>query len=119
VTSRPPDQRGSIAVLSTMLLVVAVGLGYGVVRVGAAAALRTQAENAADAAALAAADQLALGQGPAQATAAADVIARANGFRLIDCDCRGAAAEVVVVMTDTPRFLGLPDIEARARAEVG
>ncbi len=113
------DERGSIAVLSTMVLVVAMALAYGVVRVGAAAALRTQAENAADAAALAAADQLALGHGAARAAAAADDIARANGARLVACDCEGSAAEVVVELVDTPPLLAFPAVEARARAEVG
>ncbi len=111
--------RGSVTVLSTILLVMALALAYGIVRVGAAAALRTRAENAADAAALAAADQLALGHGGAQARVAAEEIARSNGARLLVCDCDGMAAEVVVELIDGVPLVGFPDIQARARAEVG
>jgi secretion/DNA translocation related TadE-like protein len=68
----------------------------GIARVGAAAALRARADGAADAAALAAADALALGDGTAAATAGAAEVAKANGARLVSCDCHGTEADVVV-----------------------
>jgi secretion/DNA translocation related TadE-like protein len=116
-TRRPRDQRGSVSVLSIIVVVLAAALMFGVARVGLAAVLRTRAENAADAAALAAADQLALGHSTADAWDAAAATARANGAHLLQCSCSGAAAEVAVALDVTLPF-GFPVVQGRARAEV-
>jgi len=73
-----------------LVLTVAAG------RLGTALVGRARAETAADAAALAAADQLALGRGSAAAAAAARETAASNGAELSSCRCEGNAAEVVV-----------------------
>ena len=79
--------------------------------------LQARADAAADAAALAAADQLTLGEGPAAATAAAAEVASANGARLVTCYCAGLSAEVLVSVSGTGPP-GLPSrVGGRARAE--
>jgi hypothetical protein len=60
--------------------------------------LAARADTAADAAALAGADALALGRSPAAAERAARGAASDNGARLVSCTCRNDAAEVVVVI---------------------
>jgi len=112
------DESGSVTVLMAVAVVVAGLLCYGVARVGVAAVLRTRAENAADAAALAAADRLALGEGSQAARAAADATARDNMARLVECDCTGGAAEVVVELDVGVPIPGFPPVQARARAEI-
>ncbi len=112
-------QDGAVAVFAMVLVIVTVVLAYGVARVGLAAVLRTRAEGAADAAALAAADRLALGGGEAEARADASAVASANGARLVVCDCRGNSAEVVVELTARVPVVGFPAIRARSRAEIG
>ena len=108
------DQRGNISVLVIAVMVVAVLLCTAVARLGSAVAEKSRANNAADAAALAAADGLALGTPPSDACAAARRIAAGNGARLLTCGCRASpagatAAEVTVEMGDA---------RARARAVV-
>jgi secretion/DNA translocation related TadE-like protein len=113
------DQQGNVSMLVIAVMVVAVLLCTAVARLGSAVAEKSRANNAADAAALAAADGLALGTPPADACAAARQIAADNGARLLTCQCRGssakassaanAAAEVTVAMGDA---------RARARAEI-
>jgi hypothetical protein len=73
-----------------------VMLCLGVGRVGGAAVLQARAETAADAAALAGADALALGHGSAEAIRAARATASLNRAVLVSCACAGDAAEVVV-----------------------
>ena len=80
-----------------------------IARVGGAAAERARADTAADAAALAAADQLALGHGSIAATAAARQVAHDNGAAFEECSCHGASA---IVMVHIGHF------RARARADV-
>ena len=57
---------------------------------------RRSIQNAADAAALAGADALALGRGSAAAVRAARSAASLNHARLVSCSCAGDSAEVVV-----------------------
>jgi hypothetical protein len=90
--------RGSISVLMVAGVALAAVLCLGVARVGAAAMLAARADTAADAAALAGADALALGRSPAAATRAAAGAASDNGARLVSCTCRDGEAEVVVVL---------------------
>ena len=56
------DQRGNVSLLVIAVMVVAVVLCTAVARLGGAVAAKSRANNAADAAALAAADGLALGE---------------------------------------------------------
>lgn len=78
------------------VLVFGLVLTLGVSRLGVALIGRARADTAADAAALAAADSLALGRGPGAAIDAARVTAESNGAHLISCTCGGTSAEVVV-----------------------
>ena len=103
------SERGSVTVAMIAAIGLAAVLMAGVARVGGAAGQRARADSAADAAALAAADQLALGHGGGAAVDAARSTAAANGARLTVCECEGTAAEVVVVVGAAT---------GRARAEV-
>jgi secretion/DNA translocation related TadE-like protein len=89
-------ERGSVSILMLAAVGIAVVLCLGVGRVGGAAVLQARAETAADAAALAGADVLALGGGSADARRAARSAASLNRARLVSCTCAGDAAEVVV-----------------------
>jgi hypothetical protein len=100
-----------------MVAVLAVGMVVcvGLARLGAAAVGQARADGAADAAALAAADMLALGRGATVATDAAGEAAMANGARLLGCSCGGPVVTVrVAVRVDA---LGVT-VRGRARAEV-
>ncbi|MGH9031561.1 MAG: hypothetical protein ACRDZV_05470, partial [Acidimicrobiia bacterium] len=68
------------------------------------------------AAALAAADMLALGRGAEVATVAARETASANGGNLVSCECAGRDA-LVVVEVPASGILA-PPATGRARAEV-
>src|SRR5262249_24166136 len=87
----------------------------GATRLGVAMLARARAETAADAAALAAADTLALGGDAAAANDQAAVVAEADGARLVGGECAGRVAPA-------PVEIGGPMIgrraRARARAEV-
>jgi len=109
------DARGNVTVLVAAVIVVAVLLATAVARFGGAVAEKSRANNAADAAALAAADGLALGRSPDEACALARSTAVDNGARLLTCVYRASttearSAEVVVEIGNA---------KARARAEVG
>ena len=100
------------------VLVIGILLSMGAARLGNALAGRARADSAADAAALAAADSLALGDGSDAARAAAHKTAASNGGRLISCTCSGTVAEVVVEV-DLPALAGLGGpARGHARAEV-
>ena len=103
------NERGNVALLMLAVIVVAGACCVGIARIGHAASERAHAENAADAAALAAADELALGHGDVAAKAAAQRVARANGSALVVCICVGNTAQVTVAVQE---------VRARARAEV-
>lgn len=106
-------ERGSVTILMAGVLVFASLVMVGTVRLGTAAHLRAQATTAADAAALAAADMLALRRGAGTAKSAATETASKNGAQLVECDCAGNHAEVEVVVK-RKQFV----VHARARAEV-
>ena len=91
-------ERGNVSVLMVAGVGLAAVLCLGVARVGAAAILASRAGTAADAAALAGADALALGRSSSAAVAAAQAAASDNGARLVSCTCRDGSAEVVVVL---------------------
>ena len=103
------SERGNVALLMLAVIVLAGACCIGIARIGRAASQRAHAESAADAAALAAADELALGHDDATARAAAQRVARANGGTLVACLCVGAAAQVTVAVHE---------VRAHARAEV-
>ena len=102
-------ERGNVSVLVTAVIVVAVLLGTAVARLGSAVAEKSRANNAADAAALAAAGALASGNLPATACATARRTAADNGARLLTCRWGDSAAVVTVAMGEA---------RAIARAEV-
>jgi secretion/DNA translocation related TadE-like protein len=111
-------ERGAVSVLMIAVLVVGLVLATGAARLGGALVGRARAETAADAAALAAADRLALGDGASAARAAAAETAASNHARLVSCDCEGTTAEVVVEV-DLPAWGALVGpARGRARAEV-
>lgn len=113
--SRATEQeRGAVSIVVVAILLVGLALAVGAARAGVAMIGQARAETAADAAALAAADTLALGRGRADA-AATDAASR-NGARLVSCDCRGSHAEVVVEVQ--LRRVPISKVRARARAEV-
>jgi secretion/DNA translocation related TadE-like protein len=92
------SEAGSAAVLVCALAGLSAVLALGVTRVGVASVATARAETAADAAALAAAHELAAGRSEREASRIAEASAVANGARLIDCDCRGPGATVKVVV---------------------
>lgn len=94
------DIRGNVSVLIAAVVVVAFLLCGAVARLGSAVVEKSRANNAADAAALAAADGLALGRAPAEMCAVAGGVAVDNGARLLTCHCGAGAAEVVVAIGD-------------------
>jgi secretion/DNA translocation related TadE-like protein len=108
-------ERGAVSMLMLALLVMGLVLVLAAGRLGTALSGRAHAESAADAAALAAADSLALGNGGADAESAARDVAERNGAHLVSCDCSGASAEVVVEV-DLP-VLGHAQAHARAVVE--
>jgi secretion/DNA translocation related TadE-like protein len=90
------DERGNVTVLLAAVLVVAVLLCTAVARLAGAAREKARAENAADAAALAAADGMALGDTAAGACARATRTAADNGARLVSCAEHNSGMQVIV-----------------------
>jgi secretion/DNA translocation related TadE-like protein len=103
------NEAGNVSILAIAAVGLAIVLCLGVARVGAAAADKARADTAADAAALAGADTLALGRQPSDAVDSARAAAADNGARLISCSCAGDAVEVVVAIGPA---------RGRARAEI-
>jgi secretion/DNA translocation related TadE-like protein len=111
-------ERGAVSILMLAVLVIGLVLAMGAARLGGALIGRARAESAADAAALAAADRLAVGDGSAAARTAAGATASSNDARLLSCDCSGTTAEVVVEV-DVPAWGALfGPARGRAKAEV-
>jgi secretion/DNA translocation related TadE-like protein len=111
-------ERGGVSIVMLAVLVIGLVLTMSAARLGVALVGRARAETAADAAALAAADALALGESADGAMAAANETAAGNDAALVSCRCDGTVAEVVVEV-------GLPGLgalggsaRAHARAEV-
>jgi secretion/DNA translocation related TadE-like protein len=109
-------ERGGVSILMLVVLVFGLLLTLGVSRLGVALAGRARADTAADAAALAAADSLALGRGSGAAVEAARDTAATNGARLVSCECAGTDAEVVVELD--LGVLGVARGHARAEVDV-
>jgi len=92
--SYTPGERGSISVLAAAILVLACALCLIAVDLARALEAKAEAQTAADAAALAAARELAFDtdQGP---QAAADYALR-NGATLVSCTCAEGTYEAIV-----------------------
>jgi secretion/DNA translocation related TadE-like protein len=108
------DTAGNVSMLVIAVMVVSVLLCTAVARLGSGVVEKSRANNAADAAALAAAGGLALGRLPADACAVARDTAAENGARLLTCRCRASAQETTVAEVT----VAMGDARARARAEV-
>ena len=108
-------ERGSVALLVCGLVGLAVLLMLAIVAVGGAVVLAGRAEAAADGAALAAADTLALGTRGSPCAAAA-AVAEVDGALLVECRLEPQAVEVVVELVgDGPAALGRTVRAALAR----
>jgi secretion/DNA translocation related TadE-like protein len=111
-------ERGGVSVVMLAVLVFGALVTMGAARLGGALVGRARAETAADAAALAAADRLALGGGAPAARTAAERTAASNHARLVSCDCAGASAAVVVEI-DLPAWAAVfGAARGTAKAEV-
>ena len=114
-------ERGSITVVAAAVIAVIVVTTMGVADVGKALVARAHAQQAADAAALAAAQELALPTGRVPAEVAGDLAAR-NGATLTACTCAstatGAVVEVRVAVGSLLLVPGALSATATARAVV-
>jgi secretion/DNA translocation related TadE-like protein len=109
------DELGNVSVFVAVAIVVGMLLCTAVVTLGTASVVKSQANNAADASALAAADRLALGESPAAACSAARRTATDNGARLLTCHAGAATTETMAAEVT----LVIGAAHAAARAEVG
>ncbi len=114
-------QRGSVSVLLAAGILIVLVLVLGVTDLGRVLIARSKARTAADAAALAAADELAMPSGADPAELAAEYAAR-NGADLTACTCAVGTFEAdVMVQVTTGGLLLFPGarvVVARARAVV-
>jgi secretion/DNA translocation related TadE-like protein len=116
-----PYQRGSVTIVAAAVLFLTGILALASVDVMRAVEAKARAQTAADAAALAAAQELALPSGQSPADAAAELAAR-NGAALVSCACDPGGSDAVVEVTVTaPMVLLGPDrtVMSSARAVVG
>jgi secretion/DNA translocation related TadE-like protein len=115
------DERGSVTVVMAAGVLVVLVLAMGVADLGRVLVARSHARSAADAAALAAAQELALPGGLDPAAVAADY-AQANDAELTSCACAigtfEADVETTVAVGDLLLVPGAPVVTARARAVV-
>jgi secretion/DNA translocation related TadE-like protein len=115
------SERGSVSVVVAAAIGMSLIVAMGTADVGRALIARSRAEAAADLAALAAAQELAVPSGNDPATLAADYAAR-NGGRLVSCACSPGASDatVRVAIAVAGFLLPLPDrdVVATARAVV-
>lgn len=118
--ARPVDARGSVSVLTASVLFLACVLVFVSADLVLVLAARSRAQTAADAAALAAAQELAIPTGNAPATFATDYASR-NGATVVSCACAAGRSDAVVTVTISVHLLFLsPDrtVTATARAVV-
>jgi secretion/DNA translocation related TadE-like protein len=119
--SRSQHERGSVTVVTAAIVGIVVVLTLGAADLGAVLVAREHAHQAADAAALAAAQELALpSAGSPQDQAAA--FARHNGASLVACTCAPGSLEALVeVEVDVGHLFLLPGahlVRSSARAVV-
>ena len=115
-------ERGSVSIVVVALMAVALVLSMGAADLAHVLTGAARAQTAADAAALAAAQELALGSsGSAPGDLAAEYAGR-NGAVLTSCSCDAGGTEAVVTVTvEVGALLLAPDdrvVTARARAVV-
>jgi secretion/DNA translocation related TadE-like protein len=115
------EQRGSVSVTLAAGILVVLVVTMGIADVGRVLVARSRARTAADAAALAAADELGLPTGRDPAELAAEYAMR-NGATLTACACNVGTFQADVAVTvpvgDLLLFPGARDAVARARAVV-
>jgi Flp pilus assembly protein TadG len=115
------QERGSVSIVVTSIVLIALVLSVGVTDVARVLVGRSHARTAADAAALAVAQELALPSGTAPADVAA-AYAERNDAILSDCICvEGTTDATVTVSIVVDGFLlvtGARTVTARARAVV-
>jgi secretion/DNA translocation related TadE-like protein len=116
--SRLGADRGSVSILVAALTAVLVVLALGAADVARVFAAASRAQTAADAAALAAAQELALPEGIATPAEIAASYAGRNGASLDSCECEPGtfAADVRVAMAAGTLFLAPDDLEVTASA---
>ena len=112
------DERGSISILVAGLAAVLVMLAIGAADVARVLTAASRAQTAADAAALAAAQELALPEGSLTPAELAASYAARNGAVLQDCACGAGtfAAEIAVWVPAGVLFLGPDDLRVTASA---
>ncbi len=111
-------QRGSVGILLAAVVVLTAVLVAGLGRLADGVLAVSRAQTAADAAALAAAGELAAGRTAGDAERTASLTAAANGARLLRCECAGPAVtvHVSVALPSSRPVSGL--VRAAARAEL-
>jgi secretion/DNA translocation related TadE-like protein len=117
---RLPGQRGSVTILAAGVLLLSGVLALATVDLLRALEAKATAQTAADAAALAAAQEIALSSSEVPAEAAADY-ARLNGATLLECRCPSGGSEAVVRVEVPVRlvFVGRDrTVTGRARAVI-
>ena len=114
-------ERGSVSVVTAAIAGLSLVLALGASDVARVFVAAARAQTAADAAALAAAQELALPTGLDPAAVAGDYATR-NGASLVSCTCAPASAEAVVEVRITIDSLalipGTRAVSGRARAVV-
>ena len=110
--------RGSAGILLCGVVVVMAVMVVGLARLAGGVRAVSQAQTAADAAALAAAGEVAAGRTAGHAERTASLTAAANGARLLRCECAGPAVtvHVTVILPSSGPPSGL--VRAAARAEL-
>ncbi len=115
------SERGSVSVVTAGIIAIMVILTLGAADLGSALIARERARAAADAAALAAAQELAIPSAGTPADHAAEYAER-NGASLTDCTCEVGALEAIVRVSVPVGhmflFPGEPSVTAQARAIV-
>ena len=114
----PGRDGGSAGILACGLVALTAVLVLGTGRLATGIVAASRAHTTADAAALAAAGELAAGRSERDAERTASLTAAANGARLLRCDCGGPAVtvHVSVILPFSRPVSGL--VRAAARAEL-
>ena len=117
----PSDERGSVSIVAIALVAVTLSLALLSVDIFQVLAAKGRAQTAADAAALAAAQQLVVPSDRSPAELAAEY-ASSNGAELVSCACDPGSTDAVVTVERTVSlsFLGgTRTLTASARAVIG
>ncbi len=116
-----PSERGSVSVLVAAIVGALVVVALGAADLARVLTVAASAQTAADAAALASAQELAL-SGELDPADVAREYAERNGAELVSCDCPSGTFEAVVTVREAvgPLLLFADDrvVEASARAVV-